>query len=118
MDTNEKQNVRRQLGDLLDRRIVILDGAKGTMVQRLGLSEAEIRGTRLARHAPDMSLKNFVDLLCLSRPELVTEIHRQYLEVGADIIQTNTFGASPVAMEEFGLAALAPDLNRAAARCA
>ncbi|OHB78359.1 MAG: methionine synthase, partial [Planctomycetes bacterium RBG_16_64_10] len=54
----------------------------------------------------------------LSRPELVTEIHRQYLEVGADIIQTNTFGASPVAMEEFGLAALAPDLNRAAARCA
>ncbi len=76
-----------------------------------------MRGDRLARHHKE--LKNFVDILCLTRPETVTEIHRQYLEAGADIIETNTFGSSPIGMEEFDLPpAMVREINLAAARCA
>jgi len=106
----------RTLRDLLARRILILDGATGTMVQGLGLDEAAVRGRRFADHPADV--KNFVDLLCLTRPDDVTEIHRQYLLAGADIVETNTFGANPVSMEDFQLAHLARELNVAAARCA
>ena len=89
----------------------------GTMVQRLGLDEAAVRGERFSNHTKD--LKNFVDILCLTNPQQVVEIHRQYLEAGADIIETNTFGASPVGMEEFALSpALVTEINANAVACA
>ncbi len=90
----------------------------GTSVQALGLSESDVRGERFAGHPADKDVKNFVDLLCLTRPESIVAIHRAFLEAGADIVETNTFGASPIAMREFGMAELARDLNTAAVRCA
>jgi 5-methyltetrahydrofolate--homocysteine methyltransferase len=101
---------------LLTERILVLDGAMGTMVQRLGLTEADVRGERFATHSK--SLRNFVDLLCLTWPEVIVDIHRSYLAAGADIVETDTFGASPLAMQEFDLAPLARELNLAAAGCA
>lgn len=101
----------------LSESILVLDGAMGTMVQALRLDEQSVRGERFANHHKD--LNNFVDILCLTHPDKVTEIHRQYLAAGADIIETNTFGASPVGMEEFGLPIeLVYEINRAAVQCA
>jgi 5-methyltetrahydrofolate--homocysteine methyltransferase len=102
---------------LLEERILVLDGAMGTMVQKLGLDEAAIRGERFAGHHKD--LKNFADLLCLTRPDDVTDIHRAYLDAGADIVETNTFGASAVGMLEFELPLeLVGEINAAAVECA
>jgi len=96
---------------------MILDGAMGTMVQQLKLDERAIRGDRFAEHGKD--LKNFTDILCLTHPEKVTEIHRKYLEAGADIVETNTFGASPIGMVEFDLPLeLVQEINIAAVECA
>ena len=112
-----RSSVRRQLEQLLSQRILVLDGAMGTTVFAMGIDEAAMRGSRLSCHHKD--LKNFVDILCLTRPEAVTEIHRQYLEAGADIIETNTFGSSPIGMEEFDLpAGTMREINLAAAACA
>lgn len=106
-----------QLQQLLQERILILDGAMGTMVQKLGLDEAGMRQERFADHHKD--LKNFTDVLCLTHPASVTEIHRQYLAAGADIIETNSFGASSVGMEEFALPLeLVHEINFAAVQCA
>src|SRR5262245_27822563 len=105
------------LESLLAERILILDGAMGTMVQRLKLDEKAVRGERFAKHHKDLS--RFPDVLCLTRPDDVTEIHRQYLAAGADIIETNTFGASVVGMEDFQLPHdVAREINFAAAKCA
>ncbi len=105
------------LESLLADRILVLDGAMGTQVQALGLDERAVRGERFAAHHKD--LRNFVDILCLTHPAAVTDIHRHYLEAGADIVETNTFGASPVGMEEFGLPQeLVREINAAAAACA
>jgi 5-methyltetrahydrofolate--homocysteine methyltransferase len=105
------------LEELLSRRILVLDGAMGTMVQALKLDEAAIRGERFAEHHKDLA--NFVDILCLTRPADITEIHRKYLEAGADIVETNTFGASPVGMIEFDLPLeLVREINFAAVDCA
>ncbi len=106
----------RRLEALLEQRILVLDGAMGTMVQSLQLDEATVRGGRFAEHPTP--LKNFIDILCLTRPQAVTDIHRQYLAAGADIIETNTFGATPIAMEDFGMPELARELNLAAVACA
>ena len=89
------------LESLLAERILLLDGAMGTQVQALGSMSAAMRGERFAGHHKD--LKNFADILCLTHPNEVTEIHRRYLAAGADIVETNTFGASPIGMEEFEL---------------
>ncbi|MFO0788324.1 MAG: methionine synthase [Pirellulales bacterium] len=106
-----------QLESLLADRILLLDGAMGTQVQALGLDERGVRGERFAKHHKD--LKNFADILCLTHPQAITEIHRRYLAAGADIIETNTFGASPVGMEEFDLPIeLVRDINAAAVACA
>jgi 5-methyltetrahydrofolate--homocysteine methyltransferase len=106
-----------QIRELLQQRVLILDGAMGTMVQRLKLDEAAVRGERFADHTKD--LKNFTDILCLTHPASVTDIHRQYLAAGADIVETNSFGASVVGMEEFDLPdALVKEINTAAVRCA
>ena len=105
------------LDSLLAERILLLDGAMGTQVQALGLDEAGVRGERFADHHKD--LKNFPDILCLTRPNEVTEIHRRYLAAGADIVETNTFGASLVGMEEFALPnELVREINAAAVACA
>ncbi len=105
------------LDTLLEERILLLDGAMGTQIQALGLSEAAIRGERFADH--DRDLKNFADVLCLTHPESITDIHRRYLEAGSDIVETNTFGASSVGMEEFGLPLeLVAEINTAAVKCA
>ncbi|TVS20314.1 MAG: methionine synthase [Planctomycetaceae bacterium] len=110
------QTGRSVLEDLLRQRVLVLDGAMGTMVQTLELDERDVRGERFADyHKP---LRNLIDLLCLTRPDLVTGIHRSYLEAGADIIETNTFGATSVALEDFDLQDLVRELNLAAVACA
>src|SRR5262245_46703963 len=105
------------LEELMTQRVLVLDGAMGTMVQALRLDEAAIRGQRFARHHKD--LKNFCDILCLTHPSAVADIHRQYLAAGADIVETNTFNASPIGMQEFELPAeVMREVNIAAAACA
>jgi len=101
---------------LLEKRILILDGAMGTMIQRFKLSEADFRGERLKDHPKD--LKNNSDLLVLTRPEVIRDIHEGYLASGADLIETNTFGANSIAQEDYGLAHLAREMNLAAAKLA
>jgi 5-methyltetrahydrofolate--homocysteine methyltransferase len=117
MPTAAVADKTEQLEALLEERILLLDGAMGTQMQALGLDEEAVRGERFANH--DKDLKNFADILCLTRPDVVTAIHRRYLEAGADIVETNTFGASPVGMEEFALPLeLAAEINAAAVACA
>jgi 5-methyltetrahydrofolate--homocysteine methyltransferase len=101
---------------LLRARIVVIDGAMGTMIQRLKLGEADFRGSRFADHPKDLKGNN--ELLVLTRPELIEDIHGAYLAAGADIIETNTFGATSIAQEDYGLAPLAREMNVAAARIA
>jgi len=105
-----------QLEKLVRERILVLDGAMGTMVQGFKLSEADFRGERFKDHPQD--LQGFNDLLVLTKPEVIRSIHRDYLEAGADIIETDTFNGTPVAMAEYGLSELAFELNEAAARIA
>ncbi|MFO0870190.1 MAG: methionine synthase [Pirellulales bacterium] len=106
-----------QLEELLDQRILVLDGAMGTMIQALRLGEDDVRGERFRDHPKDLS--RFADILCLTRPAEITQIHREYLAAGADIVETNTFGASAVGMEEFALPReLVREINLAAAACA
>ena len=90
-----------QLHALLAERILVLDGAMGTQIQALGYDERAVRGERFAEHHKD--LKNFADILCLTHPDAIRDIHRHYFAAGADIVETNTFGASPLGMEEFDL---------------
>ncbi len=104
------------LPELLRQRIVIIDGAMGTMIQRYKLGEADFRGSRFADHGKDLKGNN--DLLPLTRPDVLLEIHRAYLAAGADIIETNTFGATSIAQEDYGLGHVARELNVAAARIA
>jgi 5-methyltetrahydrofolate--homocysteine methyltransferase len=105
-----------ELRELLARRILILDGAMGTMVQRHGLAEADYRGERFAGHAKDLKGNN--DLLCLTRPDVIGGIHAEYLAAGADILETNSFNATRVSQAEYGLEDLAYELNVASARLA
>lgn len=101
----------------LEREILLLDGAMGTMVYALRLDEDSVRGKRFAGHTKQLS--NFADILCLTHPDKVADIHYQYLLAGADIVETNTFGASPVGMAEFQLPReLVREINVAAADCA
>jgi 5-methyltetrahydrofolate--homocysteine methyltransferase len=105
------------LQSLLAERILILDGAMGTMIQRYGLGEDEVRGERFHGHHKD--LVRFSDILCLTHPDKITAVHAQYLAAGADIVETNSFGASLIGMEEFGLPQeLVRDINFAAVACA
>jgi len=101
---------------LLAKRIAIIDGAMGTMIQRYKLGEADFRNESLKPHPKDLKGNN--DLLVLTRPDVIREIHEKYLAAGADIIETNTFGATSIAQEDYGLAPLAREMNVAAARIA
>jgi len=104
------------LPEILRNRIAILDGAMGTMIQRYKLGEADFRGERFREHGKDLKGNN--DLLQLTRPDVIREIHEQYLAAGADIIETNTFGATTVAQEDYALAPVARELNVVGARLA
>ncbi len=105
-----------RLPEILKQRIVVLDGAMGTMIQRYKLVEADYRGERFKDHPKDLKGNN--DMLQLTKPEVIREIHAQYLAAGADIIETNTFGATSVAQDDYGLGAFAREMNLAAARLA
>ena len=98
------------------RRILLLDGAWGVLIQGYGLSEADFRGQRFAAHGQDLKGNN--DLLTLTRPDIVREISHAYLESGADFIETNTFNSSAVSQADYGLSGLVPELNEEAARIA
>src|SRR5438132_2239498 len=100
----------------LQRRILILDGAMGTMIQRYKLDEAAYRGSRFAAHPRD--LKGAADVLSLTQPHVIEEIHNAYLEAGADIIETNTFNAQAISMADYGLEPQVYEMNVAAAQLA
>ena len=100
----------------LEKRILIIDGAMGTMIQRYKLSEADYRGERFKDWASDLKGNN--DLLCLTQPQIIKAIHKQYLDAGADIIETNTFNAQKVSLADYHMEDLAYELNVAAAKCA
>jgi 5-methyltetrahydrofolate--homocysteine methyltransferase len=100
----------------LEKRILVIDGAMGTMIQRHKLTEADYRGERFKDWHCDVKGNN--DLLCITQPNIIKGIHKQYLEAGADIIETNTFSSTTIAMADYDMQSLAYELNVAAARCA
>ena len=104
------------LARLLRERILVLDGAMGTMVQSYKLGEADFRGARFSGHSRD--LKGCNDLLCLTKPEVILEIHQAYLRAGADVIETNTFNAQAVSLADYALEPFAYEINKAAAEIA
>ena len=101
---------------LLKKRILVIDGAMGTMIQRHKLTESDYRGTKFADWTSDLKGNN--DLLSITQPQIIKEIHLQYLEAGADIIETNTFNAQFVSMADYNMSHLAYEINLAAAACA
>jgi len=104
------------LPDLLRQRILILDGAMGTMIQRYKLGEADYRGERFKDHPKDLKGNN--ELLVFTRPDVITEIHEGYLAAGADMIETNTFGATTVAQDDYALPHVAREMNVVSAQLA
>ncbi|GAO41968.1 homocysteine S-methyltransferase family protein [Flavihumibacter petaseus] len=106
------KNIRKEL----EKRILIIDGAMGTMIQRYKLQEADYRGERFAAWPSDLKGNN--DLLSLTRPDIVDAIHREYLEAGADIIETNTFNAQRISLADYNMEPLAREINVAAAQIA
>lgn len=106
----------KSITDCLQERILILDGAMGTMIQRHTLTESDFRGARLAEHP--YSLKGNNDLLSLTAPDIIGGIHRAYLEAGSDIIETNTFSSTRIAQADYHLESLAYELNLEGARLA
>lgn len=112
----QKNKVLIELEERLKKEILFLDGAMGTVVQLYKLSEADFRKGYFENHPQDLKGNN--DLLCLTRPDVIEEIHRHYLEAGADIIETNTFNATVINQSEYGLASIVKELNLAAARVA
>ncbi len=113
---NPESQTFQQLRDLLEKRIVFLDGAMGTMIQLYKLKEEDFRGERFGNHGKDLKGNN--DLLSLTQPHLIKDIHRQYLEAGSDIIETNTFNSTSIAQADYGLEDLAYELNKVSAELA
>ena len=97
-------------------RILILDGAWGVMLQRKGLTEEDFRGDRFKAH--NHPLKGDNDLLCLTRPDIIADLHDEYFAAGADIASTNTFNATSISQSDYGLESAVTDINLAAARVA
>nr|PZN51065.1 MAG: 5-methyltetrahydrofolate--homocysteine methyltransferase [Bacteroidota bacterium] len=102
--------------DILRERILVLDGAMGTMIQRYALEEADFRGERFKDHPH--ALKGNNDLLSITRPDVIATIHREYLEAGADIIETNTFSSNSIAQADYGLQSICYEMNVESARLA
>ncbi|HKA14695.1 MAG TPA: homocysteine S-methyltransferase family protein, partial [Myxococcota bacterium] len=113
MQPNQAQTA---LEALFAERIVVIDGAMGTMIQARGLTEADFRGERFRDHPRDLRGDN--ELLVLTRPDVIRAIHDAYLGAGADLIETNTFGATRIAQADYGMQELVPEINREAARLA
>src|SRR5678815_406580 len=105
-----------QLQALLRERIVIIDGAMGTMVQTYQLDEKAYRGERFQKWNKD--LKGNHDVLNITQPQIVEEIHRKYLEAGADLIETNTFNSQAISLADYGMESLGYELSKAGAECA
>lgn len=106
----------KTLQSCIKERILVLDGAMGTMIQQYNLTEADFRGERFKDAKGQLKGNN--DLLCLTRPDIIEEIHRKYLDAGADIIETNTFNATSVSMADYHMQPVVKDINRAAAEIA
>ncbi|HEV8284548.1 MAG TPA: homocysteine S-methyltransferase family protein [Chitinophagaceae bacterium] len=106
----------KNIQELLNNRILIIDGAMGTMIQRYKLTEADYRGERFKDWPIDLKGNN--DLLCLTQPQIIKEIHQQYLEAGADIIETNTFNAQAISLADYHMQEFAYEINLAAAKIA
>ena len=116
VDETARRTRIERLKKLLDERIVLLDGAMGTMIQRHKLDEAGYRGERFRSYGRDVRGNN--DLLTLTQPEVIAGIHRAYFEAGADIVETNTFNATTISQADYGMEALVPELNYGAAQLA
>src|SRR5882762_3641847 len=106
----------QELERLLRERIVVIDGAMGTMIQMQNLDEAAFRGERFKDWHKDV--KGLNDLLNITRPALIEKLHREYLEAGADIIETNTFNAQSISLADYGMESLAYEISKAGAQCA
>ncbi len=111
-----KPSAAQPLEQALAERILVLDGAMGTMIQGYGLEEPDFRGDRFGDHPRDLKGNN--DLLCLTRPEVIEEIHRSFFDAGADIIETNTFNANRISQADYALEGIVHELNVDAARIA
>lgn len=109
-------STEQKLRDILNKRIMIIDGAMGTMIQRYKLSEADYRGERFKDWHLDVKGNN--DMLVLTQPHIIKEIHREYLDAGADIIETNTFSAQAVALADYDMQAYAYEISKEAAKVA
>jgi 5-methyltetrahydrofolate--homocysteine methyltransferase len=123
MTTSQPNATEQKLRELLAQRILILDGAMGTMIQQYKLTEADYRGARFASFAApagqrELFVKGNNELLSLTQPHVIQEIHEQYLAAGADIIETNTFGATTVAQDDYHMGSLVYEMNVASARLA
>jgi 5-methyltetrahydrofolate--homocysteine methyltransferase len=116
MAKHAENGVRGQLEEILADRIMLLDGSMGALIYTYELKEADFRGQRFASHPAD--LKNCTEALVLSQPKIIEDIHRAYLEAGADIIETDTFNGTALSLEEFGLQDHVVELNRAATELA
>lgn len=104
------------LNALFSQRIGVLDGAMGSVLQGYGLEEADFRGDRFADHPSDLKGNN--DLLCLTRPDIIQEVHERYFSAGADIVETNTFSSTTIGQADYALESIVTDLNTAAVQCA
>ncbi len=109
-------NKFHQIKNILEKRILVLDGAMGTMIQRYQLSEEDFRGERFKDHPSDLKGNN--DLLSITQPEIIKNIHREYLEAGADIIETNTFNGTSISQSDYGTEKLAYEINFESAKLA
>ena len=105
-----------KIKDIFKKKILIIDGAMGTMVQSYKLNESDFRGDRFKKHSDDLQGNN--EILSLTRPDVISEIHRSYLEAGADIIETNTFSANSISQKDYNLEDFSYELNKASAEIA
>src|SRR5919112_424416 len=114
---NKKRGVRvSEFRALLKQRIIVLDGAMGTMIQKYGLTEEDYRGERFKDYPRELKGNN--DLLSITQPQIIRDIHEAVLEVGADIVETNTFSSTSIAQSDYGMEDLAYELNYESARLA
>ncbi len=109
-------NTETRLKELLNQKIVIIDGAMGTMIQRYQLEESDYRGERFKNWHKDVKGNN--DLLCLTKPNIIKEIHKQYLQAGANILETNTFNGQVISLADYDMQSLAYEINYEAAKIA
>lgn len=108
--------MQKSIQEIAKEKILVLDGAMGTMIQRHTLEEEDFRGERFKNH--NSLVKGNNDLLCLTRPDIIEDIHFQYFEAGADIVETNTFNAQLISLADYDMSELAYEINVAAVHCA